>query len=744
MIESSKEQLYCSVDLEFTGFDPSRDQILEIGFAFFRMTENGAEVAEQWSQVFKSSIEVHPKILGLTGITLEELDAAPTFDEHREFIQQKLGDAIIVGHNPTMDVKFLESYGIKLSGQTIDTLELVQFLLPTHHSYNLENLVHYFGVKHGTAHRALGDSLSTIAVLEHLMRIFQGFDEKLREQILQISERGQFLWAQLLNIPLAKESLPTADSLSHLTNTATEALPIDDGLVTIDALAVHHESRVANGLVAQNQNTVLVIEDVATVMRLWKAGLVHGLFSPEDVFNPDAFAAFLDRAITPEELRFCLKIIVWQATNWQTETVFDLNISFFGGQFRSSVVGGQQLVPETKIVCADYRTFDQLSRSGIFKNRQAVICNLQGFEKFISTGNGTRTSWSSLLYLLRMIYNPETDFGNKAAKDAVLAALIGIDLFFALAYMLLHKAYPQAKYVSLADLEREQSYLYNRLLKAAESLRDKLEDVLNLANSSELARAVEFLGRVFVAEPGQVRWVSLDETNTSFHDQPLDVSGVSKKILANCQSYHFTDTLIDERLLSYLVERLGLSTELNKLSNISASTLSNRVNIQPAITDNPALLNVLEQAEFPVLVAFPEHNQVKLFYNEHYTSLKKHSAVFAQGYSGGGNKMFRNFSIRARSILLATPEFVAKQSYSLPARTALFAGLPIIEDAHPYIQALAIHFQASFPDLHQLLVKSKLIEVLKKITVAENLAIQLFLSASEASEFAGNPPRLDV
>ncbi len=736
MSKAEIEQLYCSVDLEFTGFDPARDQILEIGFAFFRMTEQGAEVTGQWSQVFKPSIEVHPKILGLTGITLEELEAAPTFADHREFIQSKLGDATIVGHNPTMDVKFLETYGIKLSGQTIDTLELVQFLLPTHHSYNLENLVHYFGVDHTSAHRALGDSLSTIAVLEKLLRIFQGFDKELQNKVLKVAERGAFLWAELLSITLTPAKLPTADSLDHLSYNNIEPFEISDQLITIDSQASQHEARVAAGLRRQDQETVLVVEDVPTVMRLWKENLAQGLFSPEDVFNAEAFEVFLARATTPEELRFALKIIVWQHTNWQTESVFDLNISFFGGQFRSFIVGGQQTIPSANVVATDYRTFDQMSGGDAFKNRRAVICNLQSFEKFISTGNGTRVSWSSLLYSLRLIYNPETDFGNKQAKEAVLAALVGADLFFALAYMLLHKAYPQARYISLSDLEREQSHLYGRLQKAAAGLKDKLDSVLAEAGSHELTRAAGFLERIFIVEPGQVRWVSLDETNTSFHDQPLDVSSLSRKVLSGTKSYHFTETLVDERLLSYHVERLGLSIESKELLNISDATLQNKITVQRAIPDDTTLLQTIQQSEFPILVAMPEHTEVKEFYNKYYATLKEQAAVFAQGYSGGGNKMFRNFSINPNSVLLATPEFVAKQSYALPAKTVLFVGLPIIESTHPYIQALVNHWQASYPELHDLLVKNKLVEVLKKISVAGKPVVKLFISDEEAARFA--------
>ena len=116
--------LYCSLDLELTGFDPLRDQILEIGFAFFRPAPQGFEVTERWSQLFRASVEVHPKILGLTGITAGDLDQAPALAEFHEFLRGKLGSAAIVGHNVDLDRRFLEAFGIPLGGPVIDTLDL--------------------------------------------------------------------------------------------------------------------------------------------------------------------------------------------------------------------------------------------------------------------------------------------------------------------------------------------------------------------------------------------------------------------------------------------------------------------------------------------------------------------------------------------------------------------------------------------------------------------------------------------
>ncbi len=328
-------QKYCSIDLEFTGFDPEKEQILEIGFAFFDVSDEGLVATESWSQVFKPTIEVHQKILGLTGITQEEIDAAPSIGEFKDFLSEKLQDAIIVAHNPTLDIKFLELAGVKLSGKSIDTLELVQFLLPTHHSYNLENLMHYFGIAHKDSHRALADCLSTISLLEKMIAIHNSFSDDLKTELREFLDKGQFEWASLLNLKISNHTIEANDSLSH-DQLADDKLISLDQEVIIDDKHFLHESRVANSLQDQDGRWLLVMQSKQEVIKLWQAGLVEGVFETKDLFDKENFEQFKFSAQSSEEYRFILKILVWLHTNWQTKTILDLNLSFFGGQFKNA------------------------------------------------------------------------------------------------------------------------------------------------------------------------------------------------------------------------------------------------------------------------------------------------------------------------------------------------------------------------------------------------------------------------
>ena len=729
----STDQIYCSVDLEFTGFDPLRDQILEIGIAFFKLSNDGKqtfEIIEQWDQVFKPSIEVHPKILGLTGITQDELDHAPEFSEHRDFLQEKLGDAIIVGHNPVMDVKFLEAYGIKLSGKVIDTLELVQFILPTHHSYNLENLVHYFGVKHtidGQAHRALVDALSTIAVLENLMQVHQQFPPELKEELQSVVKRGDFFWSDLLAAAIPQKKIQSNDSIQHTTEIdKLVPLKLSKNLITIDNSPVDHETQVALGLQKEKINTVIVVPDASTVLKLWKNQLVHGVFRTEDTFSLKAFKSFLKKAETEEELRFCLKIIVWLHTNWQTEVVFDLNISFFGGQFREFIVGGEPKQTENKLLCVDYSTLQTLKH----ESDSIVICDIQQFEKYMSSGFGSRLSWSGVLYSLKLLYNPENDFGNIEIKEEVTAALVGTDLFFSLAYMLLHKTFPNKEYATLDELADNHNHILSRLQRAAENLQEKIAAIDKVDHTSELTRTTKFLKGFFNLTPNRVKWVNIDERNLTFHDQPIEIKDNVQTLLKSYKNIRLTDTISSEQLLSYFVDRLGLDTELSELPNkMQPEKLT--INFSDQRLSDDDLFQLSTNTALPLVVVMPNPQSIKNFYNEHYQDIKESAALFAQGYSGGGNKMFRNFSIKENSVLLVTADFMAKQNYKISAQTIIFTELPGVEDTHPYTAALLNHWKKSYPNLKELFSFAKATDALKKLKFNKNVTANLYNAGKE-------------
>lgn len=708
---------YCSIDLEFTGFDPEKEQILEIGFAFFDVSDDGLVATENWSQVFKPTIEVHQKILGLTGITQEEIDVAPSIADFKNFLSEKLHDAIIVAHNPILDIKFLELAGVKLSGKSIDTLELVQFILPTHHSYNLENLMHYFGIDHKDSHRALADCLSTISLLEKMIAIHNSFSDDLKLQLKEFLDKGNFEWAPLLDLKIAQNEIEANDSLSH-GQLADDKLTSQEGkvfdnVITLDHTHHLHESRVANTLQDQDGRWLLAMQSKQEVLKLWQAGLVEGVFETKDLFDKENFEQFKFAATTSEEFRFVLKILVWMHTNWQTKTVLDLNLSFFGGQFKNFITGGDYVTSTNRIIASDFRTLVNLTELNLEPDRNLLVCDLQKFEYFLTHNSTERISWHSFNYILKSIYNPETELGQSKYKRQVIELLSSVDLFFGLVQLTLRRNLKDLDYISMVDMQEKYSVFYNRLSQAAANLTAKLQSLSGANGFDSVLRLADNLNKFFQEQDNTVKWVELSEENVTLHSQPIEIKQIASQLFSQYNTTRFTDTLIQKQLLLYLAERLGLNTEI-------AENVKEYISIQhqPIELDlekpKPALESIRES--FPAVIIFSGPAGVKSFYKDHFVELSNEYRLFAQEYSGSGNKIFRNFRIFPNALLLGTSQFINKQKYSAPSGSVIYLTWPKTDESHPYVIALNLNYNQNFPNLINILNTSEFIANLKQLT----------------------------
>lgn len=164
-----------ALDLETSGLDPRRDQILSMGMIPIR------QGAIQWGDhdytlVRPRSLEgLAGEAVGIHQLLPEELQDAPSLEEVMGRIERHLrGAALIVHHAPT-DVEFLRS-GFRAAGMTwpgppvIDTRVLVELMerrmrrlepfgrpLPR----ALADLCAHFGLPAFDTHHALADALAT-------------------------------------------------------------------------------------------------------------------------------------------------------------------------------------------------------------------------------------------------------------------------------------------------------------------------------------------------------------------------------------------------------------------------------------------------------------------------------------------------------------------------------------------------------------------------------------------------------
>jgi len=160
-------------DIETSGLDPARDEVLEIAGLKMR----GPEVIDRFEQLIQPTRSISPeaeKIHGLNEIFLlvNGRSAKEVMDEFLKFI----GETIIVGHNiKEFDwlfvINHLQKYRLDLpQNKLIDTLELSRKLLSLP-QYTLINVARHFGYEHKNAHRAMADVEVNSKVFIELMEL---------------------------------------------------------------------------------------------------------------------------------------------------------------------------------------------------------------------------------------------------------------------------------------------------------------------------------------------------------------------------------------------------------------------------------------------------------------------------------------------------------------------------------------------------------------------------------------------
>ncbi len=247
-------RIYVSLDLETTGLNPERDAITEIGVVKFR----DEQVLDTWSSLVNPQRPIPYRIQQLTGITQEEVNAAPSFRSLSGKILSFVKEYPIVGHSVSFDLGFLKSQGLFLGNRTIDTFELASILLPHAARYSLGKLAEALDIRFSTRHRALEDALATkdlflalveqaskldLSVIQEINRLATRVDWPLRqvfrdlERVKARSAFGGSIGQQLL----AKGALDGEGSLSLLTREdgrplkpSPERKPLDeDGLAAM-------------------------------------------------------------------------------------------------------------------------------------------------------------------------------------------------------------------------------------------------------------------------------------------------------------------------------------------------------------------------------------------------------------------------------------------------------------------------------------------------------------------------------
>ena len=124
-------------DLETTGFSPIKDKIIEIGAV---KVVNG-QITEKFSTFVNPKVPIPFEITQLTSITDQMVLDAPTIEKALPDFLEFVGDAVLVAHNASFDVSFIEQncryQDITTEFTSVDTVAMARILLPTLSKYKL-------------------------------------------------------------------------------------------------------------------------------------------------------------------------------------------------------------------------------------------------------------------------------------------------------------------------------------------------------------------------------------------------------------------------------------------------------------------------------------------------------------------------------------------------------------------------------------------------------------------------------
>ncbi|WP_066288934.1 PolC-type DNA polymerase III [Bacillus sp. FJAT-29937] len=165
------EDTYVVFDVETTGLSAVYDTIIELAAV---KIHNG-EIIDRFESFANPHHPLSATTINLTGITDDLVENAPEVGEVLQRFFDWTCDAILVAHNASFDMGFLnvgyKKIGLgKAANPVIDTLELARFLYPEMKNHRLNTLAKKFDVELTQHHRAIYDAEATGYLLLKMLK----------------------------------------------------------------------------------------------------------------------------------------------------------------------------------------------------------------------------------------------------------------------------------------------------------------------------------------------------------------------------------------------------------------------------------------------------------------------------------------------------------------------------------------------------------------------------------------------
>ena len=185
--QSLTESTFVVFDIETTGFSPLKNRIIEIGAV---KVQNG-KIIDRFSEFVNPEVPIPFRIEKLTSITDEMVMQAPTRDEIIPKFLAFCQDCVLVGHNVSFDMSFInqncKEMGIEKEFTSVDTLGISRVFFPLQAKHTLDAVAKTLNISLEHHHRAVDDAECTALIFLKFVPMMQ---EKNVTNLTQVNALG--------------------------------------------------------------------------------------------------------------------------------------------------------------------------------------------------------------------------------------------------------------------------------------------------------------------------------------------------------------------------------------------------------------------------------------------------------------------------------------------------------------------------------------------------------------------------
>jgi DNA polymerase-3 subunit epsilon len=180
-----KESILAFLDVETTGLNADRHEVIQIGVVLARQIPRDGNVGPKIEKIEEIDLKIKPSriedaeedALRINGYNDADWMFAPDLKNAMEFLAPKLAGTIQVSHNLTFDAAFMEKcyeragMDNNMARYKLDTISIAFARLynRTDVKYSLRYLCELFQIKNENAHTALADARALYEVYKKMM-----------------------------------------------------------------------------------------------------------------------------------------------------------------------------------------------------------------------------------------------------------------------------------------------------------------------------------------------------------------------------------------------------------------------------------------------------------------------------------------------------------------------------------------------------------------------------------------------